>query len=86
VLDRLAHGQMRVEAAALQHDADPRAQLLRPLLGIESEHRHVARAACAIALEDLHRRRLAGAVGPEQPVHLAARHLERDAAERLEPS
>ena len=32
----------------------------------------------AVALEDLHGRRLAGPVGPEQAEHLAARDLECD--------
>ena len=44
----------------------------RPLARVVSEHRHRAAAARAVALEDLDRRRLAGAVGPEQPEHLAA--------------
>ena len=45
--------------------------------------RDVAAAAAAVALEDLDRRRLARAVGPEQPEDLAAAHLEVDAAHGL---
>jgi exopolyphosphatase/guanosine-5'-triphosphate,3'-diphosphate pyrophosphatase len=36
-----------------------------------------------VALEDLHRRRLAGAVGSQEAEHLAALHFERDPADRL---
>ncbi len=42
--------------------------------GIVAEHRDLAAAARAVALEDLHGGRLAGAVGPEQAEHLAALH------------
>ena len=41
-------------------------------------------ARCAVALEDLDRRRLAGAVGTEQPEHLAAPDVEVDPTNRLE--
>ena len=49
-----------------------------------AEHRHDAAGARAVALEDLDGRRLAGAVGAEQPEDLAAGDLEVDAAHRLE--
>ena len=39
-------------------------------------------SALAVAFEDLDHRRLAGAVGPEQREHLAARHREVHAVER----
>ena len=52
--------------------------------GIVAEHRHLARAAFAIALQDLHGRRLAGAVGPEQAEHLASLYLDVDAPHGLE--
>ena len=72
VRDRLAHGQVRVGAAALQHDPDPRAQRAGALAGVVAEHATPSpRVARAVALEDLDGRRLAGAVGPEQAEHLA---------------
>src|SRR4051795_2242397 len=37
VRDRLAHGDVAVHAGALQHDAHPRAELVRALLGILAE-------------------------------------------------
>ena len=69
---------------ALQHDADALAQLARAQLRVVAEHRDVALAAVAVALEDLDRRRLARAVGPEQAEHLAAPDREVDPADRLQ--
>jgi hypothetical protein len=43
--------------------------------GIAAEHADLAAVTRAIALEDLDRRRLAGAVGPEKPEDLAVAHL-----------
>ena len=51
--------------------------------GIVAEHRHLAAVARAVALEDLDGGGLAGAVGPEQPEHLAAAHLDVDPAHGL---
>ena len=45
---------------------------------VEPEHAHLPRVGAAVALEDLDRRRLARAVGPEQAEHLAGRDRERD--------
>ena len=45
----------------------------RPL---DAEHLDVTAVALAVALEDLDRRRLAGAVGTEQAEHLAGADLE----------
>ena len=83
VRERLARRDVAVDAARLQHDADAPAQLDRALGRVVAEHRHLAAAARAVALEDLHRRGLAGAVGAEQPEHLAAAHRDVDAAHRL---
>ena len=80
VRDGLAHGQVPVHAAGLEHDAEPLAQGDRPRSGVEAEHGHAAARARAVALEDLDRRRLAGAVGPEQAEDLAAPDGEGDAA------
>jgi hypothetical protein len=83
VLDRLAHGQVRVGAAALEHDADPAAQLGRAQGRVVAEHRDLAAVAVAVALEDLDGGRLARPVGPEQAVDLAAADRERQAADGL---
>jgi hypothetical protein len=80
VRDRLAHGDVPVHAGALQHDAHPHAQLVRALLRVVAEHRDDPARAGAIALEDLHRRRLARAVRAEEAEDLARRDLEVDAA------
>jgi hypothetical protein len=48
--------------------------------GIETEDPYVASVAVAEALQDLDRRRLAGAVGAEQAEHLAASDIEADVA------
>jgi hypothetical protein len=47
-----------------------------------AEHAHLAGVGLAVALEDLDQRRLAGAVGPEQREHLAARDGQVHAVER----
>jgi hypothetical protein len=83
VLERLAHGEVGVGAAALQDDADAAAQLGRPPRGVVPEHGDLAAVAVAMALEDLDGRRLAGPVGPQQAVDLAAADRERKAANRL---
>ena len=51
---------------------------------IDPEHRDLAAASAAVALEDLDRRRLAGAVGAEEREDLAAVDLEVDPAHRLD--
>src|SRR3954469_4529124 len=86
VRERLAHADVAVDARLLQDDAHPLAQLARPPAGVEAQHRDLARPALAIALEDLDRRRLSRAVGPEQPVDLAPLDAEVDAAHGLDVS
>src|SRR3954447_8560224 len=83
VLERLAHGQVRVGAAALQHDAHAPAQIGRALGRVEAEHGHLAAVPVPVALEDLDGGGLARAVGPEQPEDLAAPDAERQPADRL---
>ncbi len=51
--------------------------------GIEPEHVHGPAVAPAETLQDLHGRRLAGAVRAEQAEDLTAPHLEVDAAHGL---
>ena len=72
-LDRLAHADQRVQARLLQHDPDPRAERPLALAGVVAEHGDRAGVRAAVAFEDLHQGRLAGAVGAEQREHLAAR-------------
>src|SRR5581483_725325 len=79
LVDREARPQLRV----LQHDADPLAELRAGPLRVVPQHAHVAGVPVAVALEDLDRRRLPGAVRPEQAEHLALVDLEVDAAYRL---
>ena len=52
-----------------------------PLAGIVAEHAHLAGVGAAVALEDLDRGRLAGAVGAEEAEDLAAVDGEVDALE-----
>ncbi len=80
VRDRLADGQMRVGAAALQDDPDLRPQ--RTVLRVASEHADLAGVAVPVALEHLDARRLSGAVGAEQAEHLTALDGEIDPAQR----
>jgi hypothetical protein len=84
VLDGLAHRHARIEAAALEDDADALLKLPIALRGVVSEHAHVARRPLPVALEDLDRGRLARAVGAEQPEHLTALDVERDPPHRLD--
>jgi hypothetical protein len=51
---------------------------------VDAEHLHVARVARPVPLEDLDRRRLAGAVRAEEPEDLAGAHLEVDPRNRLD--
>ena len=53
--------------------------------GVLAEDAHLSAVAPAVALEDLHRRRLSGPVRPEEPEHLALGDLEADAPQRLDP-
>src|SRR4051795_591875 len=78
--DRLAHRDVPVHARALEHDAHALAQLVGPLLRVVAEHGHDPARARAVALEDLHRGRLARPVRAEQPEDLARRDLEVDTA------
>src|SRR4051812_11705451 len=84
VAQRLARGDVAVDAARLEHDADLAAQRAAAPAGVVPEHRDLAAAARAVALEDLDRRRLAGAVRAEQAEHLTAAHGYVDPAHRLE--
>jgi exopolyphosphatase/guanosine-5'-triphosphate,3'-diphosphate pyrophosphatase len=84
VREQLAHGDVAVDAAVLQHDPHAPVQLARAPSGILAEHRDDPTGALAVPLEDLDRRRLARAVGPQKPEDLTPRDLEVDAADGLD--
>ena len=84
LLDRLGHLEVGLDASGLQHDADPLAEGVLAPRRVVTEHAHLAAVALAMALKDLDGGRLAGAVGAEQRVDLAARDLEVDAAHGLD--
>ena len=79
-LEHLARGEIRVEAARLQHDADARPELRAAVGRIEAEHADVAAVALAVPLEDLDRRRLARAVRSEDRQHFALGDAEAEVA------
>ena len=72
----LAHRQVGVELALLQHQADPLPPAPGRPAGVDTQHPHLAGGARAVALEDLDRGRLAGAVGAEEAEHLAGGDVE----------
>ena len=84
--EALARGEVLVHRRRLQHDADARAPVARRAGGIGAEHRHGASVAASVALEDLDRRRLAGAVRAEQREDLSLADLEAHASQRLVPA
>src|SRR5262249_50042344 len=75
--------QVREELGLLEHDADSFAVRLLGARGVEAEHVDSAAVALAVALEDLHGRRLPRAVRAEQPEDLAFLDVERDSAHGL---
>ena len=83
VPQRLARRDVAVHARRLQDDADALAQLPRMLLRIVAEHGDDPGRARPVALEDLDRGRLPGAVGPEQAEDLADGDLEVEAPDGL---
>ena len=74
---------MRVCRRALQDDPDALAQLATAAAGVEPEHLGVTAVTRPVALEDLDRRRLPGAVRPEQRDDLARLDLEGDTSQRV---
>jgi hypothetical protein len=75
VLEVLPAGQAPVEAAlAAEDDPDLRAHEPRPGDDVVAEHRRATGRWHEHGREDLHERRLAGAVRAEQPVHFADRN------------
>ena len=80
---RLRDRERWAELRLLQHDADALAERGDGTRRVEAEDVHLAAVARAVALEDLDRRRLAGAVRAEQAEDLALPDLEADAAQGL---
>ena len=74
----LAAGEVRVERGLLQRGADRAAHLGALLDDVEAGDASRARGRRQQRRQDEHRRRLAGAVGTEEPVDLAGRDLEVD--------
>src|SRR6202011_5785266 len=80
----LAHPNLAVDAARLKHDPDPFAQAAGALVRILAEHADRARGAVTVALEDLHRARLARPIRPQEPVDLTALDRKVDTAHRFQ--
>ena len=70
-VDDLDHGQLRVERRGLEADADAWLERVGAVGDVEAEDDRLAAIGRAQTLEDLDRRRLAGAVRPEQAEDLA---------------
>ncbi len=77
VLEGLAHGQLPLDAHLLEDDPDPVPEPRRSHRRIVAQHLHGAGVSAAVSLEDLHGRRLAGPVRPQQREHLTGLHVER---------
>jgi hypothetical protein len=75
--------QPAVELELLEHEAYPVAPAPARVLGVDAEHPDVAAGPAAVALENLDRRRLAGAVRPQEAEDLTGLHLEVDASNGL---
>src|SRR4029077_4433186 len=82
-LEALADGQVRIHRRRLEDDADALAPAQASPLRVLVEHGDRAAVARSVALEDLDRRRLPGAVRTEQAEYLARLDLEVDAAQCL---
>ncbi len=69
--DHLTHGELDLDTGGLQDDADPIAEVPTGLGRVLAEHPCPPGRCSAVALENLDRRRLAGAVLSEQCIDLA---------------
>ena len=77
-LEALAHRQAGLRRRFLEHGAHPVPPFGAGVRRIDAEHLHLAVGARAKAFEDLHGRRLPGAVRAEEGEDLAAADLEVD--------
>ena len=82
--EMLGDREVLVHGRGLEHDADPPSPVEIRGRWIGAEHLHLTRIALSVALQDLDRRRLAGAVRTEQTEDLAGAELEVDALQRFE--
>ena len=76
---RLAWPGPRVDAAALEHQADPGTQRAPAAGWVRAQDAHPATIRLPVSLDDLDGRRLARAVRPEQRDELPGTDFERDA-------
>ena len=82
-LQCLERREERVEQDLLVDDADRALGVARVLIDVEAPDRRAAARLVDQPRQDVDQRRLARAVGPEQPEDRALRHIEGDAVERL---
>ena len=80
----LAAGEVLVDCGVLAGQTDRRPDPLRVLLHVDPQHAGAAAVGGGQGGEHAHDGGLARAVGPEQAEHLALRHLEGDALDRLD--
>ena len=80
--EHFTHGELDFDARGLQDDADPIAEVPPGSRRILPEHLRRPGRGRAVAFENLDRRRLAGAVLPEQCIDLTDLHLEAHTVER----
>ena len=80
--DRLAHGEVPVDARGLQHEPGAALQPGPLTARIHAKNAHLAAVTGPVALQDLDRGRLARPVRPEQREHLALTDRQVDAADR----
>ena len=81
-LEVLTPGQLLVDGRELTGQTDPAAHRERFVDDVVAEHARAARCRAQQRGEDAHERRLAGAVGPEQPEDGGGLDLEVEAVER----
>jgi hypothetical protein len=85
-LEQLAAGLHRIEADLLEGDADPAADLGAMLDDVEPGHGGAAAGRRQQRAEHPHGGRLAGAVGPQKPEHLARGDRQVDVRNGLDPA
>ncbi|GAA1843969.1 hypothetical protein GCM10009736_07310 [Actinomadura bangladeshensis] len=84
MVDGLGDGEVGEEAAVLEHDADPWADLAPFPVRVVPEDSHRARVDGPVPLQGFEGGRLAGAVRAEQREQLARPDVEGDAGDGLE--
>src|SRR5207248_2746977 len=82
--ERLPHPNVAVKPGALEDDPDSSSERRGTPAWVEAEHADLARAALAVALEDLDCGGLTGAVRPQQAEDLAATDHEVDPPDSFE--